>query len=98
MESKTLVLSFTSSFESQVDWVAALRRFTWHLLLGGFIFLLVCELWFRLPWTTKLLVWEFDEELVSGLSAAQSRGSGLGNFSGVSPPMGLNKDRVRKGE
>src|SRR6266853_168946 len=98
MESKTPVLSFTSSFESQVDWVGALRRFAWHLLLVGLVFLLVGELWFRLPWTTKLVVWEFDEELVSRLSASQSRGIGLGNFSAVSPPMGINRDGFRNSE
>jgi hypothetical protein len=92
------VRSFTSNFESQVDWLAALRRFSWHLLLVGFVFLLVGELWFRLPWTTKLVLWEFDEELLARLSAPQSRGIGLGNFSAVSPPMGINRDGFRNGE
>jgi len=81
-----------------MDWLAALKRFTWHLLLVGFVFLLVGELWFRLPWTTKLLAWEFDEELVSKLSAPQSRGLGLGNFSTLSPPIGINRDGFRNTE
>ena len=92
------MLSFTFSFESQVDWVAALKRLTWHLLVVGLVFLLIGELWFRLPWTTKLVVWQFDEELVSRLAAPQSRGIGLGNFSAVSPPMGINRDGFRNSE
>jgi len=89
---------FTSSFEPQVDWVAALRRFTWFLLLTCVVFLLVGELWFRLPWTTKLVLWEFDEELISRLAAPQSRGIGLGNFSALSPPMTINRDGFRNDE
>jgi hypothetical protein len=98
MESRTPVPLFTSSFELQVDGWAALRRLARHLLLAGLVFLLIGELWFRLPWTTKLVLWEFDDELVSRLAASQSRGLGLGNFSALSPPMGINRDGFRNGE
>lgn len=70
-------------------------RFTKHAIAVGVVFLLVGELWFRLPWTTKLLRWEFDDERGARLETQHSRGMVLGN---ISPPIGINRDGFRNAE
>jgi hypothetical protein len=90
--------SSTSSSERPANWRVGCWRLFKHLVLVGLAFLAVGEIWFRLPGTTKLVVWEFDEERVLRLAEHQRRGSGLGNFSTVSPPMGINSEGFRNGE
>jgi hypothetical protein len=73
-------------------------RFIKHAIAVGFIFLLVGELWFRLPWTTKLVRWQFDDERGARLETQHSRGMALGNTSSISPPIGINRDGFRNAE
>jgi hypothetical protein len=97
------MLSYISSSESQVEprvltWPVAIRRFFMHVVLVGLTVFAIGELWFRLPWTTKMIVYEFDEERGSRFAAPQARGIGLGNFSVVSPPIGINAEGFRNRE
>jgi hypothetical protein len=97
------MLSFISSSEPHVEpraatWPVAIRRFIVHVILVGLTVCVIGELWFRLPWTTKLIVYEFDEERGSRFAAPQARGIGLGNFSHVSPPIGINAEGFRNRE
>lgn len=85
--------------EPQVlTWGGAIRRFITHVVLVGLTVFAIGEVWFRLPWTAKLIVYEFDEERASRFAAPQARGMGLGNFSRVSPPIGINAEGFRNRE
>jgi hypothetical protein len=90
--------SSTSSSEAPISWTRAIRDFARHGLVVGVLFLLIGELWFRMPWTTKILVYEFDEERNYRLVGRQSRGLGLGNFSVMSPPISINSAGFRNPE
>ena len=97
------MLSYISSSEPHVaprvlTWPLAIRRFLVHVILVGLTVLAIGEIWFRLPWTTKLIVYEFDEERGLRFAAPQARGIGLGNFSTVSPPIGINAEGFRNRE
>lgn len=90
--------SSTSNSEPRIVWTAAIGSLIKHVLLLGVAFLLIGEIWFRVPWTTKILVYEFDEERNYRLVERQSRGLGLGNFSVMSPPITINSDGFRNAE
>lgn len=97
------MLSYISSSKAPgtpraLTWPAAIRRFAVHLVLVGLTVFVIGEIWFRLPWTTKMVVYEFDEERGSRFAAPQARGIGLGNFSTVSPPIGINAEGYRNRE
>ncbi|MCC7123549.1 MAG: hypothetical protein IT178_01780 [Acidobacteria bacterium] len=87
----------SSDVSTPADWMAAARRLLMHAVLVGLAFLVIGEVWFRMPGTTKLLVFDFDELRGSKLAAPQRRGMGLGNFSRLSPPIGINADGYRNG-
>ena len=69
-----------------------------HAVVVCLLVLVIGEIWFRLPWTTKILVYEFDEERNYRLVGRQSRGLGLGNFSVMSPRISINSDGFRNTE
>ena len=69
-----------------------LIRLSASIAIVGF---LCGEFWFRLPWTAKLVVWDYDEERLARLAPNQSRSMGLGNFSVLSPPITINSDGYR---
>jgi hypothetical protein len=79
-------------------WTTAIVRVIRHALVVGVLMLLIGEIWFRLPWTTKILVYEFDQERNYRLVGPQSRGLALGNFSVMSPPIGINSHGFRNTE
>ena len=86
------------SFKPLPGWRTEAWRFTKHLLAVGVMFLLIGELWFRLPWTIKLVRWEFDDQRGGRLETQHSRGMALGNSSAISPPIGINRDGFRNAE
>ena len=90
--------SFTSSSESPMAWKTAIGGFARHVVVVGILFLILGEIWFRLPWTTKILVYEFDDERNYRLVGGQSRGLGLANFSVMSPPITINSYGFRNAE
>lgn len=93
--------SSTSSSEpaavTAVDWPRTAVRFARHAILVALAAMVIGEVWFRLPWTTRLIVFDFEEARGSRLAAPQRRGMGLGNFSTISPPIGINADGFRNG-
>ena len=93
MAYRVRTLLYTFSFD--MDLKHYIKKLILDFSIVLIMFLLLGETAFRLPWSSKLVNYDYDPVLGFKLSANQSNSMGLANFSILSPPIGINKDGFR---
>ena len=75
-----------------------IQNYLVRILCISIIFFVVGEIYFRLPWTTKFIRYEFDKELGHKYAANQTGSMVLGNFSFCSPPIKIDEYGLRNAQ